>query len=101
MPIAINTNSVYNPLNIRLSGSTSGFLIPIVSSLYQDCLQICPWGSDRNCLLQVLLCSDIALANIDRTCGHLNTGFLEKILVWQRGICEATGFLAQSASKTG
>ncbi|MEG4506538.1 hypothetical protein QUB57_23905 [Microcoleus sp. F6_C1] len=37
-----------------------------------------PLGSDRNCPQQVLLCSDIALANPDRTCGHLVPGFEEK-----------------------
>jgi len=75
MTIAIVKKCVYNPLNIGFSGELGGLFLPILSSSYRDCLQVCPWESDRNCLEQVLLCSDIALANPEPTCGYLIPGF--------------------------
>ncbi|MEG4940649.1 hypothetical protein [Microcoleus sp. F4-D5] len=75
MPIAIKKNYAYNPLNISFLGYMNGFLIPIFSSSYQDCLQVCPSRCDRNCPPPVLLCSDILSVNPDRACGHLIPDF--------------------------
>ncbi|MEG4585156.1 hypothetical protein QUA54_08035 [Microcoleus sp. MOSTC5] len=55
-----------------------GFFLAILRNSYRDGFDVGPCGIDRNCPPQVLLCRDIALANADRTCGHLKPGFSEK-----------------------